>query len=187
MLENIFGAKDSPGCANYALKRIARDNAEKYGSSAYETVMRNFYVDDMLKSVNSEEDAISLSRDLISMLQSGSFRLTKFLSNSRKVLEALPPEDVSPSAILNIDTEQKERALGVSWNTALDVFTFPTKLKDAPVTKRGILSTTSALFDPLGFLSPFILKAKVLLQELWRLNYEWDEEIEEKMKIHWEK
>ena len=187
MLVHIFGAKDSPACANYALKRIARDNAEKFGSSAYETVMRNFYVDDMLKSVNSEEDAISLSRDLISMLQSGSFRLTKFLSNSRKVLEALPPEDVSPSAILNIDTEQKERALGVSWNTALDVFTFPTKLKDAPVTKRGILSTTSALFDPLGFLSPFILKAKVLLQELWRLNYEWDEEIEDKMKIHWEK
>ena len=121
------------------------------------------------------------------MLKCGSFRLTKFWSISHRVLEALPPEEVSPSAILNIDIEKKERALGVSWDTVKDVFTFPTKLKEAPVTKRGILSTTNALFDPLGFLSPFILKAKILLQELWRLNYDWDQEIEEKMQNHWEK
>ena len=185
MLVHIFGAKDSPACANYALKRVARDNERDYDKATYETVMKNFYVDDLLKSVKSEEEAVRLSKELISMLRQGSFRLTKFSSNSRKVLEALPQEEVSSSASLNIDIEKTERALGVSWDTVKDVFTFPTKLKDAPITKRGILSTTSSLFDPLGFLSPFILKAKILLQELWRLNYEWDQEVDEKMLNHW--
>ena len=76
MIVHIFGAKDSPACANYALKRVAEDNREDYSEAAYDTVMRNFYVDDLLKSVKSQEEAIKLSKELISMMQRGAFRLT---------------------------------------------------------------------------------------------------------------
>lgn len=47
-----------------------------------------------------------------------------------------------------------------------------------PATKRGILFTISSLFDPLGFLSPFILPIKVLIQDLWKGRVEWDDEIQ---------
>ena len=116
MLVHIFGAKDSPACANYALKRIARDNGRDYDKATYETVMKNFYVDDLLKSVSTVECAISLSKDLIALLKRGGMRLTKFQSNCREVLEALPESERAPSATFDIDLgeEKLERALGVS-------------------------------------------------------------------------
>ena len=47
-----------------------------------------------------------------------------------------------------------------------------------PTTKRGILSTISSLFNPLGFLSPFMLPTKVLIQDLWKEKVGWDDEIQ---------
>lgn len=35
-----------------------------------------------------------------------------------------------------------------------------------PATKRSILKLSDKVFDPLGFVSPFIVKVKILLQEL---------------------
>ena len=93
MLVHIFGAKDSPTCANYALQRTARDNCHKFDSLTYYSAIRSFYVDDLLKSVESEEVAITLAKQLTEMLKCGGFRLCKFTSNRRSVLEALPKED----------------------------------------------------------------------------------------------
>ena len=73
------------------------------------------------------------------------------------------------------------------WDTINDMFTFIAKLKDNPPTKLGILSTSSSLFDPLGFLAPFLLVARLLIQDLWRLGYEWDQVIEGKLLDLWNK
>eukprot|EP00112_Aurelia_sp_Birch-Aquarium-sp1_P021941 Seg6027.2 transcript_id=Seg6027.2/GoldUCD/mRNA.D3Y31 product="hypothetical protein" protein_id=Seg6027.2/GoldUCD/D3Y31 len=57
--------------------------------------------------------------------------------------------------------------------------------KEAPVTKRGILQVVSPIFDPLGFLAPYNIKAQILLQRLWRMQYGWDDEIVEESKRIW--
>ncbi|KAJ8958579.1 hypothetical protein NQ318_016300 [Aromia moschata] len=41
--------------------------------------------------------------------------------------------------------------------------------------KRNILSTVARCFDPLGFLSPVTLKAKLLIKQMWILKLDWDE------------
>ena len=125
MLVHVFGAKDSPVCANYALKRIARDNHEDFSAESFATALKDFYVDDLLKSVNCIEEAIDMAKELMAMLKRGGFRLTKFLSNMKKVLESLPSSEVSPSATLPLDVEdQMQRALGISWETVRDIFIF---------------------------------------------------------------
>ena len=65
MLVDIFGAKDSPTCANYAVKRTARDNQHLFDPLTFETALKAFYVDNLLKSSNSEAVAITLSKGLI--------------------------------------------------------------------------------------------------------------------------
>ena len=188
MLVHIFGAKDSSTICSYAVKRTARDNWSKFSPLTLEAALKSFYVDDLLKSLRDEETAVQVATELIELLKLGGFRLCKFTSNSRVVLEALPQSEVSPSAIVNLeDGACLERALGVSWDTTQDVFTFFSEIKDAPMTKRGILRTTSSLYDPFGFLTPFILKAKILLQELWREKLEWDEEVREVHQKYWKK
>ena len=57
---HIFGAKDLPTCANYALQRTARDHAKFYTEAA-KAVLENFYMDDYLDSVESPEKTISRS------------------------------------------------------------------------------------------------------------------------------
>ena len=51
---------------------------------------KNFYVDDPLKSVNSESDAIKLIKNIRSMCNEGGFNWTKFISNSKDVLHSIP-------------------------------------------------------------------------------------------------
>ena len=51
--------------SNYALKRTAADNSSSYGVDALETVMKNFYVDNLLKSVESEEYAVDLIKRVL--------------------------------------------------------------------------------------------------------------------------
>jgi hypothetical protein len=60
MQVHLFGAVSSPSCANFALRKTAVDNELKFGMAAANTLKRNFYVDDMLKSVSNSAEAISL-------------------------------------------------------------------------------------------------------------------------------
>ena len=113
--------------------------------------------------------------------------MTKWISNSETVLQSVPRLDVASKSTVNLDAEHMERALGVSWNVTEDCFTFNFNCKETALTKRGILKVTSSLFDPLGFVTPFILKAKILLQELWRRNYDWDDKVGDDLLMYWKK
>ena len=78
---------------------------------------------------------------------------------------------------LECDTPPTERALGVSWFVETDPFGFKVNIKEKPCTRRGILSVVSSVYDPLGMAAPFVLPAKLLLQDLCRRGLGWDDEI----------
>ena len=67
-----------------------------------------------------------------------------------------------------------------------DTFGFSICPKPRSPTRRGVLSAASSIFDPLGFLAPFILTAKQILQDLCRIKLEWDEEIPPQYMPRWE-
>ena len=186
MLVHIFGAKSSPCCANRASKETAHDNEMKYSKLVTTVVRRNFYVDDLLKSTATVEQAINLSLKLISLLQEGGFRLTKFLSNRREVLQAIPEKERS-AATLDLDLLPINLTLGLCWDAETDEFYFTSVSTEKPAMKRGILSVMSSLFDPLGLLAPYVLPIKALLQELWRLKGDWDDEIQEQQLTVWQR
>ena len=135
-------------------------------------------MDHFLKSVPSEEQAKQLCQEMIKIMAAGGFNLTKFKSNSPDVLSSLPDDKHERSTNhLEIDKEQVERTLAVSWRTTDDCFTFTRSIKQYTMTKRGILNTVSSIFDLLEFLAAFTVKAKLLIQSMWCKKLEWDEEI----------
>lgn len=77
MMVHLFGATSSPSCANFGLRRTAEDNQQAFSKEAVNSVKDNFYVDDCLKSVSSENKAIVLVDELRQLLSKGGFRLTK--------------------------------------------------------------------------------------------------------------
>lgn len=186
MRVHLFGATSSPSVCCFALRKTAEDNAHLYSSETIEAVLRNFYMDDCLKSVETIEEAIKIQEELRNLLARGGFRLTKWMSNNKDVIHAVPESERAPSVqSLAIDELPTERTLGVEWKIESDTFQFTPQLKSKPTTKRGILSTVSSLFDPLGFVAPVTLTAKSILQELCRKNVDWDEEIEESIAERW--
>ena len=84
MTVHLFGATSSPSCRNFALQKTS-DNKCDFDSNITGTVKRNFYVGDLLKSVESEEAPINLTQVLCLLLTKDGFKLTKWISNSSKV------------------------------------------------------------------------------------------------------
>ena len=123
MLVHSFGAKDSPSCANYAIECTARNNHHNFNALTYESALKSFYADDLLKSVKTEEMAKTIAKELIELIQCGGFRLTKFVSNRKGVLESLPKSEII-NIEFGMDNETHERTLGVTWEINQDVFTF---------------------------------------------------------------
>ena len=176
MTVHLFGAVSSPACANYALKRTADDNEDEYGSEAANTLRRNFYVDDVLKSASTEDETIKLAKDTKAVCQNGGFNLTKFVGNTERIISSIPQEhraEQVKNLTLGQDKLPIERALGVIWCIESDTFNFRIELKDKPCTRRGILSTISSIYDPLGFIAPVVLVGKKILQDICHTN-SWD-------------
>ncbi|XP_077073702.1 uncharacterized protein LOC143724510 [Siphateles boraxobius] len=185
---HLFGATSSPSCASYALRRCAEDNKNMFDAAVVDTILNNFYVDDCLRSVATEQEAVRLFQDLKAICQTGGFRLTKWTTNNRNVLLSIPLEDRA-TEVKDFDLDQDslaiKRALGVQWCIRSDQFKFHVHIEQKPLTRRGILSIMSSVYDPLGMLSPVILPARNILQELCRQRTGWDETVPEHFAQQW--
>ena len=186
MLVHLFGATSSPSCAAFCLRKTAQDFGNEFDSDISDIVADNFYVDDCLCSVSSVENGVKVVTQLPKLLQKGGFRLTKWLTNNFEVLQAIPEQERSPSLqLLDFNGTSIERVLGMCWHVEFDYFQFSVKLPERALTRRGVLSSLSSLFDPLGFLSPIILLPKLLLQSLCKQGLGWDDQIPQPEADQW--
>jgi hypothetical protein len=53
--------------------------------------------------------------------------------------------------------------------------------------KRNVISVSSKIYDPMGFISPLTIKFKLLFQELGLAKGDWDHPLEGTLKCNWQK
>ena len=180
MTVHLFGATSSPSVVGFCMRKTADDHESTFSETAINTLRRSFYVDDMLRSVPSVECAQKLIPEMKSLLDKGGFKLTKFISSHRDVIDVVPEDDRAKSLQeLSIEDNElpQESALGLKWNVEGDYFTYSLNLEDKPATRRGLLATTASLYDPLGLVAPVVLVPKLIQQDLCRKQLGWDDEI----------
>ena len=178
-----------PGCCNYALQGTALDNVSSYSKEATNTLLRNFYVDDLLKSVPSVTDSLTLIQEVTDLRKWGGFKLTKFISNKKDVLFQIPDALIRRDGVKDKDligSLPMERALGIFWDAENDVIKFKIDLKHQPMTRRGMLSIISSIYDPLGLACTFLLQGRRLLQGLCQVMHGWDEMVPDNICQKWE-
>ncbi|XP_065085173.1 uncharacterized protein LOC135707298 [Ochlerotatus camptorhynchus] len=187
-----FGATCSPSTALFVLN----ENAARFESEypiAVDAIRHRHYVDDMLTSVDTEEEAINLANEVRYIHQQGGFHMRNWVSNSYKVLEVLG-EKPNPEKSLEMSADlAMEKVLGMWWSTTKDVFRYKLcteRNKDLLTgikhpTKRDMLRTLMAIYDPLGLIAHYLMFLKILLQEVWRAKTGWDEEIGKKELEKW--
>lgn len=188
-----FGACCSPSSAQY----VKNLNAERFSGQypeAVDTITKKHYVDDMLDSVESEEEAIQLAQDVKYVHSQGGFEIRNWISNSEKVMAVLGGSETSTKC-LNLCAEMSmEKVLGLWWCTESDAFTYKVgwnRYDEALLggqrrpTKREVLRVLMTIFDPLGLIAHFLIYLKVLLQEIWRSGIQWDDEIDDNLLEKW--
>ncbi|KRX33666.1 hypothetical protein T05_16002, partial [Trichinella murrelli] len=175
-----FGLTSSPFLAIAVMQHHARLNKSKWPKAA-EEVLKNVYVDDLLFSLDDRTETMECVRELKQLMETAGFHLTKWSSNEPSVLRSLPAEDV-------VSESKAKMALGILWDSKEDIITFPVASVANPgqqMTKRRMLSVVMKIFDPLGYLSPFLVKAKRMLQTLWRKGIDWDTPLPQSMLKDW--
>lgn len=181
-----YGMTAAPFLAIRCLFQLAHEFSSKY-STASNIIKHDFYVDDMLTGAETINEAIRLGREISSILESAGMNLSKWTSNSKTILRGIN-SSTNPVESLHFSNNSETKMLGLYWSCNSDALMYqivPTKLKT--YTKRAILSGISRIFDPLGLLSPCVVIAKIMLQELWCLRLSWDEGVPISLHTKWDR
>ncbi|XP_043862777.1 uncharacterized protein LOC122756629 [Drosophila santomea] len=127
------------------------------------------------------EQLHQIKREVTAILQDGQLELAKWHSNHCKFV------DNATVKHLQLDDEMLTSTLGLKWDQVRDtfMFSFSPRFDSDHVTKRSILSIASSLFDPLGLVTPIIIVAKIILQELWLLKLHWNESVPQGIHTAW--
>ncbi|KAM8701717.1 hypothetical protein ACLKA7_000073 [Drosophila subpalustris] len=184
----MFGTRSAPFLAIRVMHQLAADEGQSF-PLAVDVVKQQMYVDDILSGADNVEQAENIKNQVIGLMHSGTFELRKWASNDPRLLQNIPLEHLETKGILDLQTSDGIRALGVYWTPLEDSFRFRVNF-EIPVcipTKRIILSTIARLFDPMGWLSPIVITAKMLMQVLWKTKLKWDDHVPTEVQKSWDK
>lgn len=152
------------------LQTLALENQESFPESS-EVLLKDMYVDDLVTGANSVEQVLKLQRELYTILSAGGFHLRKWAANDSRLLNHIPMAD-KEFQWTDDDDEKPDfvKTLGILWKPISDTFSLVVQKLPIRVviTKRVVSAEAGSVYDPLGFVSPFLLKAKILIQELWK-------------------
>ena len=207
-----FGIRSSPFLAISTVHEHLKRKPPVNGLVA-EVLINDMYMDDLLTGVESKTEAEELYKECKHTMKSASMEMVKWKSNHEEVTNCFEEGDRDKSGIkvgeAQVESQvkveftesddivekcfkesPKHKVLGIHWLTEEDEFTFTVdkiieKARNTRVTKRNVFSLASQLYDPLGMVSPYIVKIKMLMTKLWEAGYEWDEEVSKELSQIW--
>ncbi|XP_055634288.1 uncharacterized protein LOC129774553 [Toxorhynchites rutilus septentrionalis] len=181
-----YGLSSSSFLATRTLHQLAEDEGELFTLAA-RALKRDFYVDDFIRGEDSIENAIKLREQMDDLLKHGGFTLRKWCSNHPEVVDGIPEENLATQSCQTFDSKEMIKTLGICWDPKSDQFQFDIdpSVNNEPITKRKILSSIARLYDPLGLIAPILVRAKILLQQLWAISLCWDEEVPLEIRKKW--
>jgi hypothetical protein len=185
-----MGDRPAPAISSEAVLKTAEMMKQEFPRVAT-LFNESMYVDDIVESVSSGSEARQLAEDATTVLNKGGFQIKGWVFN-----DELNTSDMSM------------HVLGILWNPSSDkiqynpLLNFSNKKRskhtepdllvdqipqEIPVvlTKRMVLEQVMRLYDPLGILSPFIVRGKIYLRETWDLGLAWDDPLPAHMRNKW--
>lgn len=194
----LFGPTDSPAKANAVRIQHAR-NCSKTHPLASRAALNSMYQDDEFNSEDTVEEAVETACQSIDMFSSISWKLLDFRSNSNDVLAQLPTGHVNENILIELSKDDPTlyccKVLGIFWNPVKDILQFKqtaemelrlkTLNENYHPSKREILSFVMRIFDCLGLIAHFVVRGKVVLQNIWKEQTGWDDGISEDIFKAW--
>jgi len=145
--------------SGFVLDATIMHHIQKNPNKFSKQLKRDKYVDNFVSGTSSEAEAIELIETAIALFQKCQMNLRQWTTTSNTVRAAIPK---------NIQLNKESTSLfGLTWNIERDILQItPPKFFEGFVTLKTILQNTSKVYDPLGLVSPIILRAKLLMRKL---------------------
>lgn len=176
-----FGTACAPYLAIRTLQQIADDNEKEFPETA-QVIRNSFYVDDLLHATDSIDQAQTTLAELCHILQTAGMSLCKIVSNNKAILDGVTNKSLHPS-----DDDETFKALGIRYSPITDDFSFHlTAMHEGVSTKASVLSSIASIYDPMGWLGPVVLKAKLIMKSLWLLSLKWTDELPFEQQQEWD-
>ncbi|XP_067204524.1 uncharacterized protein [Linepithema humile] len=180
-----YGMASVPFLAMRVLQQLCADEGAQY-PLATPILRDSTYVDDILLGGDDVSTIQETRKQLNSLLQSGGFHLRKWTSNYEELLRDIPTVDRLDLNNVTFSESFITKVLGVAWNPTSDSFNFNNSLPTSPgSTKRCVLSTIARFFDPLGWITPIVISAKIFMQELWIRRVDWNSTLPGDLRDWW--
>ena len=207
----VFGLRSSPAVLGAVIFHHLESYKDKYPNLVQ--LMENcLYVDDLVTGTDTIEQGFELYQKAKQIMKDAGLNLRKWNSNSQELLERIrkaedttkstnsvnnlqlkvseEEESYSKSTINTITNVKFSKLLGVIWDSYSDklLFDFSNITEYAnslPSSKRSVLKVTAKLFDPLGLLSPFIIRLKIMFRTLCLGKLDWDDVLPDNLLGEW--
>lgn len=185
LLTVTYGTASAPYLANRVLLQLAEDEGSEF-PAAVDVIRNSTYVDDVLFGADDLEGARTVRAELSSLLKRGGFNLRKWAANDIELLTDIPAVGHDLAIDLSNDDSAVLKVLGITWLPKEDAFSFQiAEIPETRSTKRSVLSLIARSFDPLGWASPVIINAKILMQDLWLAKIDWDDAVPPSLLERW--
>ncbi|XP_017478659.1 PREDICTED: uncharacterized protein LOC108368325 [Rhagoletis zephyria] len=194
MTSMIFGAACSPCCAEY-IKNLNANRFKEEMPRGVKAVIENTYVDDLVASYDSSQEASEVVNEAITINAAAGFHLRNFVSNCKELQRQLNRGTPRTPDIINMERQPKtDKVLGMYWNFSDDVLEFHFKFHKIPrdvldckrlPTKRELLGLPMAIYDPFGLLANVTVAVKLILQETWKQQVDWDDPLLTNLRSQW--
>ncbi|XP_055715000.1 uncharacterized protein LOC129809209, partial [Phlebotomus papatasi] len=173
-----YGTGSASYLSTRCIKQLLEDEGDTY-PLAKATASRDFYVDDFLSGAPTVSQAQKLQSQIEALMLKGGFQLSKWMLNCPEALRDVPYSEREIKEPLDFTSTETISALGLQLNPVTDEFSFDVQINSQSISKRSILSEMPKTYNPLGFLAPVTIQAKILMQSLWQLGADWDDSLEE--------
>ena len=210
----VFGLRSSPAVLGAVILHHLKSYKEKYADFV-QLIENCLYVDDLVTGTDSIEQGFELYQKAKQIMKGAGLNLRKWNSNSQALLAKIrEAEDTTKStdsgnnlqsnvseeeesysksttgSINSVTNVKHSKLLGVIWDSHSDKFLFDFSditeyANSLPFSKRSVLKVTAKLFDPLGLLSPFIIRLKVMFRTLCIGKLDWDDELPDSLLGEW--
>ena len=193
----IFGEMSSPDIS----QKVINFCAESQNLLLAKEIIDDYtYMDDTICSLRTSKQVYQTCLELIKCYKKCNMSVAKFYSNSRSVVKKLPKDLLSTKVIFSSKDAEIEasKVLGMIYDAKTDVFKYKCKFNDIDQffrimnlktnqdwTKRLILKFSATCYDPIGFISPFTVRARSILQILWTKELSWDQPIPDDIGKLW--
>ncbi|XP_076247964.1 uncharacterized protein LOC143187623 [Calliopsis andreniformis] len=174
-----YGTACAPYLSMRTLLELKKQDGYRYPLAA-PVLEKDVYVDDVFMGAPDKPLLERIRKQTCELLQRGGFNLRKWAGNSSDLLRNIPQSSHSHAVDLNLFDDSELKVLGLRWIPSGDFFYFNLQRfqpSATPITKRTLFSEIAKLYDPLVWLLPVMIRAKILMQAQWLEKIQWDEHV----------